>query len=164
MGAYRLARDSELTLPEARAFIKTYFDRLPGVERYLEGTKQAARKGPIMTLFGRRREFALLMGNGSNKVAMQAEERVAINMPVQGTAADIMKKAMITLYQELQSSKLNARMSLQVHDELVLEVPEAEVKPTRDFVVRVMEGAYKLDAPLRANANVGDNWRDMESI
>ncbi len=164
MGAFRLARDSELTLPEARAFIKTYFDRLPGVERYLEETKQAARRGPIYTLFGRRREFALLMNNSSNKVAMQAEERVAINMPIQGTAADIMKKAMIELYRELQSSKLNARMSLQVHDELVLEVPEAEVTPVRDLVVRIMEGAYKLDAPLRANANVGDNWRDMESI
>ncbi len=166
MGAYRLARDSELTLAEAREFIKTYFERLPGVEKYLEETKQAARQGPIMTLFGRRREFGLLRraDETSNKVAVQGEERVAINMPIQGTAADIMKQAMINLYNKLQSKRLNGKMILQVHDELVLEVPEAEVAETRDVVVQVMEDAYQLDAPLRANANVGDNWRDMNSI
>ncbi|MCA0453577.1 MAG: DNA polymerase I [Chloroflexi bacterium] len=166
MGAYRLARDSELTLAEAREFIKTYFERLPGVEKYLDDTKQAARQGPITTLFGRRREFGLLRraDSTSNKVAVQAEERVAINMPIQGTAADIMKQAMINLYGELQAKKLTGKMILQVHDELVLEVPDAEVAETRDVVVRVMEDAYKLDAPLRANANVGDNWRDMISI
>lgn len=166
MGAFRLARDSELTLAEARTFIKTYFERLPGVEKYLEETKQAARQGPITTLFGRRREFGLLRRADatSNKVAVQAEERVAINMPIQGTAADIMKQAMINLYHELKARHLNGKMILQVHDELVLEVPEAEIAETRDLVVRVMEDAYRLDAPLRANANVGDNWRDMTGI
>lgn len=166
MGAFRLARDSDLTLSEAKAFIKTYFDRLPGVERYLEETKQAARKGPIKTLFGRRREFVLLRkaDERSNQVAVQAEERVAINMPIQGTAADIMKKAMIDLYAALNQQKLNGRMILQVHDELVLEVPEHEVPVTRDLVVQIMEGAHQLDAPLRANANAGDNWRDMQPI
>ncbi len=166
MGAFRLARDSELTLAEARAFIKTYFERLPGVEKYLEDTKQAARKGPIKTLFGRQRDFAVLRnaGEGSNKVAIQAEERVAINMPIQGTAADIMKQAMINLYNELQKSHLRGKMILQVHDELVLEVPEAEVSETSALVVHIMENAYTLDAPLRANANVGDNWRDMSSV
>ncbi|MBZ0284250.1 MAG: DNA polymerase I [Anaerolineae bacterium] len=166
MGAYRLARDSELTLAEARAFIKTYFDRLPGVEKYLEETKQQARLGPIQTLFGRQRSFPVLLNasSGGNQVAIQAEERVAINMPIQGTAADIMKRAMINLYQALKASKLQGQMILQVHDELVLEVPEAEVPQTRDLVVRVMEGAYQLDAPLKANAQVGDNWRDMTSI
>jgi DNA polymerase-1 len=166
MGEFRLARDSERTLAEARAFIKTYFERLPGVEKYLEETKQAARKGPLKTLLGRQRDFAILRnaGEGSNKVAVQAEERVAINMPIQGTAADIMKKAMINLYHELQNSRLKGKMILQVHDELVLEVPAAEVAETSAMVVRVMENAYELDAPLRANANVGDNWRDMSSV
>ncbi|MBI1278163.1 MAG: DNA polymerase I [Anaerolineaceae bacterium] len=166
MGAFRLARDSELTLAEARAFIKTYFERLPGVEKYLEDTKQNARKEPLKTLLGRRRDFALLRNatEGSNKVAIQAEERVAINMPIQGTAADIMKKAMINLYHELQNSQLSGKMILQVHDELVLDVPESEVAETSKMVVRVMEDAYKLDAPLRANANFGDNWRDMTSV
>jgi DNA polymerase-1 len=166
MGAFRLARDSKLTLAEAQAFIKTYFERLPGVEKYLNETKQAARKGPIKTLFGRQREFAILRNasEGSNKVAIQGEERVAINMPIQGTAADIMKQAMINLYHALQQSKLAGKMILQVHDELVLEVPDVEVKETSQLVVQIMENAYKLDAPLRANANVGQNWRDMSSL
>jgi DNA polymerase-1 len=165
MGAYRLARDSDLTLAEARAFIDTYFERLPGVRRYLDETKQAARRGPIKTLFGRRREFPVLRtaNHRSNQVTIQSAERVAINMPIQGTAADIMKRAMIDVHTELQRRKLNGKMILQVHDELVLEVPEAEIPETRDLVVQIMEGAYKLDAPLRANANVGDNWRDMSN-
>jgi DNA polymerase-1 len=166
MGAFRLARDSKLTLAEAQAFIKTYFERLPGVERYLDETKQAARQGPIKTLFGRRRDFAILRNasENSNKVAIQGEERVAINMPIQGTAADIMKQAMLNLYHELENSKLKGRMILQVHDELVLEVPEAEIPETSKLVVHVMENAYQLDAPLRANANVGNNWRDMSAV
>ena len=166
MGAFRLARDSNLTLSEARTFIDTYFARLPKVREYLDSTKQAARQGPIKTLFGRRREFSVLMNaeERSNQVAIQGEERVAINMPIQGTAADIMKKAMIELYDALQQSHLQAKMILQVHDELVLEVPERELDETAKLVVSVMEGAYLLRAPLRANAQVGDNWRDMEAI
>jgi DNA polymerase-1 len=166
MGAFRLARDSDLTLAEARKFIDTYFARLPQVQKYLENTKQAARKGPITTLFGRRREFTTLRHADlrSNQVAVNAEERVAINMPIQGTAADIMKRAMIDVYNELNRRRMKARMILQVHDELVLEVPEAEVQEARDLVVSTMEAACKLDAPLRANAQVGQNWRDMQEI
>jgi DNA polymerase-1 len=166
MGAFRLARDSDLTLAEARKFIDTYFARLPQVQAYLEGTKQAARLGPITTLFGRHREFATLRNadSRSNQVAVNAEERVAINMPIQGTAADIMKRAMIDVYNELNRRKLRSRMILQVHDELVLEVPEAEIAETSDLVVSMMEAAYKLDAPLRANAQVGQNWRDMTPV
>jgi DNA polymerase I len=163
MGPHRLARDSNLSFNEAKAFIDTYFARLPGVKKYLEDTKQAARKGPIYTLFGRRRMFAVLQ-SGSTPQAIQAEERVAINMPIQGTAADIMKRAMIDLYHELNRRRMKAKMMLQVHDELVLEVPQEDVLETTDLVVNVMEGAYKLDAPLRANAQVGDNWRDMTKI
>lgn len=165
MGAFRLARDSNLTLTEARQFIDTYFARLPQVKAYLEGTKQAARQGPIRTLFGRRREFAVLRnaGAGSNQVAVQAEERVAINMPIQGTAADIMKRAMIDVYAEIERRSLRARMILQVHDELVFEVPEDEIPEARALVVEIMENACKLDAPLKANAQIGDNWRDMSA-
>ena len=163
MGAFRLARDSDLTLAEARQFIDTYFARLPHVQKYLEDTKQAARQGPLTTLFGRRREFAILR-HGGKPQEVNAEERIAINMPIQGTAADIMKRAMIDVYNEINRRKLKSRMILQVHDELVLEVPEAEVAETRDLVVSKMEAAYKLDAPLRANAQVGDNWRDMTTL
>jgi DNA polymerase-1 len=166
MGAYRLARDSDLTLAEARSFIETYFQRLPRVRVYLEETKRRARqKEGLQTLFGRKRRFPVLINadQRSNQVAIQGEERVAINMPIQGSAADIMKKAMIGVYNELKAQHLNAKMILQVHDELVLEVPERQIPETRDLVVRVMEGVCELDAPLRANAQVGMNWRDMET-
>ncbi len=169
MGAYRLARDSDLTLAEARAFIETYFQRLPRVRKYIEDTKQAARMPDgLSTLFGRKRRFPILeraqAGERGNQVAIQAEERVAINMPIQGTAADIMKKAMIGVYNELKAHKLNGKMILQVHDELVLEVPERQIPETSVLVVRVMEDVCELDAPLRANAQAGTNWRDMESV
>ncbi|RMF79888.1 MAG: DNA polymerase I [Chloroflexi bacterium] len=167
MGAYRLARDSDLTLPEAEAFIKTYFERLPRVRDYIENTKKLAREqGYLTTLFGRRRYFPVLQQatDKSNQTAVRAAERVAINMPIQGTAADIIKQAMITLYDELAAHKLATRMILQVHDELVLEVPHDEVDAASRLVVDVMENAFELDAPLKANAAVGDNWRDMEAL
>ena len=166
MGAYRLARDSDLSVGEARDFIEVYFGRMPRVRAYLDGTKAQARKGPITTLFGRRREFPLLQraGESSGQAVVQAEERVAINMPIQGSAADIMKRAMIDLYRALQTRQLSARMILQVHDELVLEVPAAEIEETSALTVEVMESAYELKAPLRANAQAGPNWRDMEPV
>jgi DNA polymerase I len=164
MSSFRLARDSNLTLAEADAFVKTYFERLPRVQDYIRDTKAAARQPEgLVTLFGRRRIFpALIHGRGGRQV-QAAEERMAINMPIQGTAADIIKKAMIDLHNELTARKLEAKMILQVHDELVLEVPEGEIEETRKLVVDVMENAYPLDPPLKANANIGQNWRDMGS-
>jgi DNA polymerase-1 len=163
MGAFRLARDSELTLPEAKAFIKTYFERLPGVERYIEGAKQLAREqGFLTTLFGRRRRFPGLKSENHNLVGQA--EREAINMPIQGTAADIMKRAMIDLVAALKARNLRARLLLQVHDELVLEVPDDQLHETGALVVEMMERAAQLDAPLRANAQAGDNWRDVGAL
>jgi DNA polymerase-1 len=176
MGAFRLARDSDLTLPQAEAFIKTYFARLPGVQRYLETTKAQARQPEgLTTLFGRRRTFPTLIRSTTTKVdsrSVQGEERVAINMPIQGTAADIMKRAMIDVHHELVRRGLAARIILQVHDELVLEVPEKEITPVRELVVSVMEGVQiptpdgliPLAAPLRADAQIGSNWRDMKDV
>lgn len=163
MGAFRLARDSNLTLAEADAFIKRYFERLPGVQQYLTQTKQAAREqAGLRTLLGRRRTFPVLMSGTGNRNSIAAEERVAINMPIQGTAADIMKKAMIDVFNELNRRQFKAMLSLQVHDELVLEVPEDEVDAVKAVVVDVMEQAYPLDPALRANASVGKNWLDMD--
>ena len=164
MGAFRLARDSELTLPEARKFVDDYFARLPGVRDYLENIKQQARKGPISTLFGRKREFPVLMSGSSKFNDVQQAERIAINMPIQGTAADIMKKAMIDLYNALEACGSEAKLILQVHDEFVLEVPEDEIQETSRLVVDVMEHAFEMKVPLRANAEVGLNWRDMEPV
>jgi DNA polymerase-1 len=150
-----------LTLAQANEFIKTYFERLPRVQEYLDKAKQIAYDtGYLTTLFGRRRSFAGLHA-GNHNMRQQAE-REAINMPIQGTAADIIKKAMITLHPELP--RLNARMILQVHDELVLEVPEDRVQEAARVVIEIMEGACKLDAPLRANAAAGTNWRDVEEM
>ena len=167
MGAFRLARDSDLTLAEAEKFIKQYFERLPNVDRYIRETKETARKqGYLTTLFGRKRNFNVLHNDGQgktvNKQIAAAEERAAINMPIQGTAADIMKRAMIDVYDALQGRE--AFMILQVHDELVLEVPEADLPQMRDLVVNIMEQAFKLDAPLKANAQAGANWRDMHAL
>jgi len=164
MGAFRLARDSDLSLAEANAFIETYFERLPGVKAYMDRTRREALENEqVSTLLGRVRQFNGL-ANMRNRNAREGQLRAAINMPIQGTAADIMKRAMIDLHAALKTSDLNAIIILQVHDELMLEVPDNELMQTRDLVVKLMEAAYPLDTPLRANAEAGANWRDMEPV
>lgn len=164
MGAFRLARDSDLTLAEAEGFINTYFERLPGVKRYIDSTKDfASTKYYVQTLMGRKRFFPNLRSGSSNQRA-QGELRAAINMPIQGTAADILKLAMLRLYAALAERENAGRMILQVHDELVLEVPEKSLESTSALVVEIMEGAYALSVPLVANAQYGPNWREMQAI
>jgi len=168
MGAFRLARDSELTLAEAEDFIATYFERLPSVERYIEDIKQFVHEnGYTETLYGRRRDYPAIMG-GTNRRSMAAEERAAINMPIQGTAADILKQSMLDLYEKLNASEFDATMILQVHDELVLEVKEDQLENVTTLVIETMESAFpdghRLLVPLKANASYGRNWRDMEDI
>lgn len=164
MGAFRLARDSELTLQEADQFIKTYFERLPGVERYIKETEAFARKyGYVETLLGRRRPFLSLKKGGADRRA-GAEIRAAINMPIQGTASDILKIAMVNLYAELNARQVDAHMILQVHDELVLEVADDVLDETTSLVVETMQNAYALSVPLVANAQIGQNWLDMDDV
>lgn len=159
MGAFRLARDSDLMLAEAEAFIRDYFDTFPGVAEYLESTKEFVREsGYVQTLFGRRRYFPELTREGPGQARA---EREAINMPIQGTAADILKKAMLELDQALQST--NAQMLLQVHDELVLELPEDDVEEVTPLVVSVMEAAGSfLKVPIVADAKWGKSWSALE--
>jgi DNA polymerase-1 len=168
MGAYRLARESGLSIADAEQFIKTYFQRLPQVQAYLESSKEQARTaGYLKTLMGRRRYFPGLGSGDSSHVASVVRaraEREAINMPVQGTAADIIKIAMIHLSARLRSERPRARLILQVHDELVLEVPDDDIPQTAALVREVMESAVKLSVPLRAEANVGLNWAEMEAV
>ena len=165
MGAYSLASDSDLTLAEARKFIDDYFGRMPRIREWMDATKAQARSGPVTTLFGRQHEFPVLLDNRrSNPVAVSRAERVAINLPIQGSAAEIMKRAMIDVHHALAAQRLDARMILQVHDELVLEVPDEQLAQTSRLVVEVMEQAVELKAPLRANAEVGLNWRDMQPL
>ncbi len=168
MGAFRLARDSDLTLAEADQFISTYFERMPGVEEYIKATKAFVwDNGYTETLYGRRRIYPAIKSNG-NRRSTAAEERAAINMPIQGTAADILKQSMINLHDRLSQESFDAAMILQVHDELVLEVKEEQLPAVKRLVVDTMESAFPdgkpLLVPLQANASFGHNWCDMEDL
>jgi len=144
-----------------------YFQRFPGVRAYLDHTRrQAAERGYVETLFGRRRYFPQLSptASGIPEVNRARAEREAINAPIQGTAADVIKIAMIRLPAAMSGAGLSGRMLLQVHDELVLEVPQSEVAPTVALVKRVMESAASLAVPLKTDAKVGRSWTDMQAI
>jgi DNA polymerase-1 len=161
--AYGLAQATGLTQPEAENFIKAYFERFPKVREYIDLTKAlATRQGYVETLLGRRRYFPELQpGSQATQNVRQSAERMAINAPIQGTAADIIKIAMIRLHRALQERRLKARMTLQVHDELVIEAPDGEVATVARLVRQVMEGAFELRAPLKADIKVGHNWKEM---
>ena len=164
MSAFGLSRFVDITLSEAEDFVQAYFEQFPGVKNYLESMKiQAAEKGYVETLLGRRRYFPGLK-NQTNRNIRNREEREAINAPIQGTAADIMKIAMLQVPGELKSAELSARMLLQVHDELVLECPKGEITQSADLVRIIMEGAYELKIPLLTEARSGPNWNEMSSI
>ncbi|MBN1979112.1 MAG: DNA polymerase I [Anaerolineae bacterium] len=161
--AYGLAGATGLTQAEAEDFIKAYFERFPKVREYIDLTKaRATRQGYVETLLGRKRYFPeLLPGSKAPHNVRQAAERMAINAPIQGTAADIIKIAMIRLHRALQEQGLRARMTLQVHDELIVETPDEEVETVKSLVRRVMENAFELQAPLKVDLKVGQNWEEM---
>ena len=164
MSAFGLSRSTDLTLGEAENFVRDYFEHFPGVKKYLDQIRVlAARQGYVETMLGRRRYFPNL-ANPLNQMMRNREEREAINAPIQGTAADIMKIAMIRVQRALEESASRARMILQVHDELVLEVPENEIALTSQLVRGIMEAAYKLDIPLLTEARSGVNWGSMQVI
>ena len=164
MSVFGLTRYTDLTLAEAETFVKAYFEKFPGVKRYLDGIrKQAAQQGYVETLLGRRRYFPALQGRANVQVKNR-EEREAINAPVQGTAADIMKLAMLKIPPALKAARLKAKMLLQVHDELVFEVPKTELKETARIVQEIMTNAYPLSIPLSTEARYGTNWGDTNPI
>jgi DNA polymerase-1 len=161
MSAFGLSRSTDLTLGESENFVRAYFERFPGVKSYLDGIRQlAARQGYVETLLGRRRYFPNLSAPANANVRNR-EEREAINAPVQGTAADIMKLAMLRVPGALKSAGLSARLLMQVHDEVVLEVPRAELAETARVVQTAMEQAYLLDIPLDTEARWGENWGSL---
>ncbi len=159
MSAWGLARQLNLGRKEAQDYIDVYFARYPGVARYMEQTRQLARdQGYVETLFGRRLYLPdIKAGNGQMR---QAAERTAINAPMQGSAADIIKLAMVTVSDGLEREKLRALMIMQVHDELVFEVPEGEVDQLAALVRHCMADATDLDVPLVVDVGVGDNWEE----
>jgi len=161
--AHGLAQGTDMGRKEAQQFINTYFKTYPGVKRYIADTKAVAKQQEyVTTLLGRRREFPN-MANLSGPQRGQAE-REAINAPIQGTAADIMKRAMIDLHQLLQTKKLQSRLLLQVHDELVLEAPPEEVETVARLTREVMSQAFQLRVPLKVDVELGENWLEMAAF
>jgi DNA polymerase-1 len=161
MSAFGLTRTTDLTLAEAEDFVKAYFTKFPGVKNYLDGMRrQAAEVGYVETLLGRRRYFPALQGK-LNVQLKNREEREAINAPIQGTAADIMKLAMLKIPSALKAAGLKGKMLLQVHDELVLECPKDEMQKTAQVVQETMTNAYPMSIPLETEARAGANWGEM---
>lgn len=162
--AYGLARSTGMSKEEAAAFIEAYFEKYPGVKHYIEETKRlAAAQGYVTTLRGRRRDFSNL-GKLPQGPQRSAAERETINSPIQGSAADIMKQAMIDLHAAIRERKLRSRILLQVHDELVLEAPEDEVLEAAELTRKVMREAYPLKVPLKVDVETGANWLDMVKV
>jgi DNA polymerase-1 len=166
MGEYGLAQRTELNQEEARQFIESYFARYPNVKDYLDSVKKQAREnGYVETILGRRRYFPELRGGSrAGGMVRRAAERAAINMPVQGSAADIMKLAMLHMDRELRERGLRSAMILQVHDELVFEAPDDEADTIAALARQVMSQAYDLTVPLKVDVEMGPNWRDMEAV
>jgi DNA polymerase-1 len=161
MSAYGLTQSTDLTLAEAEKFVETYFQRFPGIKAYLDRIREQARKqGYVETLLGRKRYFPRLAVT-SDYNQRRREEREAINAPIQGTAADIMKMAMLAVDGDLKKSALSARILLQVHDELVLEAPDSEVAETIKLVKSAMEDVYSLEIPLTTEAKSGKDWGSL---
>ncbi len=157
MGPGRLARETGLSVPEARNFIERYFQSFPKVRGWIDATLAQARKqGYVETLLGRKRRFADI--NAEDSRVRSFAENAAVNTPIQGSAADIIKKAMIELERRLSTSKLAAQLLLQVHDELVLECPEKQLDETRELVRECMEHTVELSVPLKVDFGHGANW------
>jgi DNA polymerase-1 len=163
MSAFGLAQRIQVPQQEAAEYIKAYFARFPGIRDYMERTKAECRdKGYVETLFGRR--CHILGIKDANPARRGYAEREAINAPLQGTAADIIKRAMVRIPPALTKAGLKARMLLQVHDELVFEAPEAEAEATSHIVKEVMEGAcapiLSLSVPLVVETGMAGNWEE----
>ena len=157
MSAFGLAQNLGIERSAAASYMDKYFTRYPGVAQYMERTRNDAReRGYVETVFGRRLWLPDI--RSSNQARRQGAERQAINAPMQGTAADLIKLAMIAVQGWLEREKLAAKLIMQVHDELVLEVPEGELDRVKDSVEKLMTGVARLDVPLVVEAGVGDNW------
>ena len=163
MGEFGLARDTGLPRQEAGKFIGEYMARYPGVRRYIEQTKlEGATLGYVQTLLNRRRYLPEL--RSPMREVRAAAERAAINMPVQGTAADVIKLAMIRLHHDLPEHGFHAHMLLQVHDELVFEAPDEELPSLAALVRDRMMHAMRLSVPLEVEVKAGKNWEVMRPI
>jgi DNA polymerase-1 len=157
MSAFGLAQNLNIERSAAQSYIERYFARYPGVRQYMQETREIAKQnGYVETYFGRRLWVPEI--NSSNGMRRAGAERAAINAPMQGTAADLIKLAMIAVQNWLTAEKLNTKLIMQVHDELVLEVPDNELALVKEKLPELMQNVAKLDVPLLAEVGVGSNW------
>jgi DNA polymerase-1 len=161
ISSFGLSENLEISREDAQAYIDAYLARFPHVQDFIQRTiEQATRDGHVTTLLGRRRPVPEI--RASNRQTRSLGERLAVNSVMQGTAADIIKKAMVAIHRRLRDEGRAARLVLQVHDELLLEVPDAEVSAVKELVRAEMCGAYPLDPPLEVDIGVGDDWNDAK--
>jgi DNA polymerase-1 len=160
---FGLSRDINVSRQEAKQYIDNYFTRYAGVKRYIDRViREAREKGYVTTLLNRRRYLPDLFS--PNRTLRNFGERTAMNTPIQGSAADIIKLAMVNIYRELKEHGLAAKMLLQVHDELIFDAPAAEIDRLKELVKRCMENALVLDVPLTVDIKIGPNWYDVKGI
>jgi len=163
ISSFGLARGTGLSQQDAQRYIEDYFRRYPGVRRYIDTVIETAReRGYVTTLFGRRRYLPDLRSR--NWARRSFAERTAMNTPIQGTAADIIKLAMVEVHRRLRAEGLRARLVLQVHDELVLEVPKEELERTASLLRDSMVNVVQLAVPLVVDVEAGPNWLDTEPV
>lgn len=166
MGTQSLAQQAGISMKEAQKFVDAYFAGFPSIRQYIDDTKRRAKEeGYVETLLGRRRYFPILRTetrDARTNIMQRTAEREAINHPIQGTAADIIKIAMINIHRELAARKLKARLILQVHDELILEAPRTEADDVEQLLKELMENAYTLNPPLKVEVGAGQNWDEVK--
>ena len=161
LSAFGISQQTDLAPDQGARFIESYFSKYPGIQIYLEDAKAQARKsGYLETVCGRRRWFPEM--GSSNFHIRQAAERMAVNMPIQGTAADVIKLAMVSIDKRMQALGMRSRMILQVHDELIFETPQDELDNLKELVLDLMPAALELAVPLKVELKTGDNWGDLE--
>ena len=156
-GPFRISQELKISIKEASNIITNYFERYPGIKKYIEDTiKQGLDNGFVSTILGRQRNTINL--RATNRNIQEAEKRATINMPIQGTASELIKVAMIKIFTKMSKYNLKSKMILQIHDELLFETPENEKDKVINLVVKEMESAIKLDVPIKVDYNFGKNW------
>ena len=157
MGAYRLAKEIDISPGEAQEFIDAYFINYPDVNKYIiNQIYKAGTEGYVTTLLGRTRYLPDI--NSDNQRIRKSSENIAVNTPIQGTAADMIKVAMINIYKHIRQNNMQTKMIIQIHDELVFELPEDEIESAKSVIIKEMENALKLDVPIKVDIGMGKNW------
>ena len=161
IGAFSLSKDIGTSVAQAKKYIKDYLDNYPKVNKFMESTvENAIRDGYVSTMFGRKRRIPEL--SSSNKMMQAAGKRIAMNTPVQGTAADLIKIAMINVYRRLKEENLNAQLILQVHDELIVESSQEDSKRAAEILGEEMRSVWEMKVPLSVDVNEGASWYDAK--